>query len=141
MSIEGILALVVLALVTLAWVGLPLVRANQQMRGMSAESAQVAISAERQRERLMIYYQRVLRNLHDLDEDHATGKLNDDEYTLEREAWVQRGVAALKALDDLANTPLVVESPEMNPDDARLDSAIDEAIEAAVRKARQQTAN
>ena len=54
---------------------------------------------EKQRERLLIYYERVLRNIRDLDEDHALGKIDEDEYTREREEWAQRGVQVLQALD------------------------------------------
>ncbi len=39
--------------------------------------------------------------IRDLDFDYETGKLEDDDYHLQRETWVQRGVEVLKALDVL----------------------------------------
>jgi hypothetical protein len=124
MSIEGLIALLVLAALFALWIGLPLIRREKE-RLLPVESP-----VERQRERLNIYYSRVLRNIHDLDEDHATGKLNDDEYTREREVWVERGVAVLKRLDELDATHLVAE-------ESADDSTIDAAIEEAVRRVRE----
>jgi hypothetical protein len=124
MSIEGLIALLVLAALFALWIGLPLIRRERE-RLLTVESP-----VERQRERLNIYYSRVLRNIHDLDEDHATGKLNDDEYTREREVWVERGVAVLKRLDELDATHLVAE-------ESADDSTIDAAIEEAVRRVRE----
>lgn len=125
MSIEGLIALLLLAAVFGLWVGLPYVRRDRQ------RVLQIDSPVERQRERLNIYYSRVLRNIHDLDEDHATGKLNDDEYTREREVWVERGVAVLKRLDELDAAHLVAE-------ESADDSSIDAAIEEAVRRVRQE---
>jgi hypothetical protein len=119
MSIQGLIALFVLAALFALWIGLPLLRRERQ-NAVSIESP-----VERQRERLNIYYSRVLRNIHDLDEDHATGKLNDDEYRREREVWVERGVAVLKRLDELDATHLVAEE---NADDSTIDAAIEEAV-------------
>jgi len=120
MSVEGlVIAAFVFTAFTL-WVISPFAQRN--MRPATTENA-----VDRQRERLNIYYNRVLRNLHDIDEDHATGKLNEDEYTEERERWVQRGILALKALDELDAQHLV--APEA-ADDAGIDEAIETTIHA-----------
>jgi aminoglycoside phosphotransferase (APT) family kinase protein len=125
MSIEGLIVSTALAVLVALWIGFPWLRGERRQAEIS--------TVERQRERLTVYYSRVLRNIHDLDEDYATGKLNPDEYGQEREAWVARGVAALKALDELDAAHPVVNA---NADDTSVDEAIDDAIEAAVRRAK-----
>lgn len=85
----------------------------------------------RQRERLHVYYQRVLRNVHDLDEDFGTGKLNEAEYRQEREMWVKRGIQALKALDALDSTHLVAPA---RADDAEIDDAIEVYIDERIEE-------
>lgn len=105
-----------------AWLALPFFAAPS-----SKHSSQQVV--ERQRERLNVYYARVLRNLHDLDEDFATGKLDEDDYQAEREAWVQRGIAALEAMDALDSEHLI--APE-TADEAQMDAAIDQRIEGTL---------
>ncbi len=143
MSLPGLAAALVLALIVIVWVILPLLRRTDQ--DSAAPVGTDAIS--RQRDRLTLYYSRVLRNIHDLDEDFAVGKLNESEYRQEREIWAQRGVAALQALDSLTQQdapPLVTASAEhlheddILTDDAALDASIEAAIEAAVQKQRAQ---
>lgn len=86
---------------------------------------------DKQRERLRLYYERVVRNLRDLDEDYALGKIEDAAYQTERAAWVERGVQVLKALETLPERAMIAETPAD-------DRAIDAAIEAAVEKYRAQ---
>ncbi|MBI1282252.1 MAG: hypothetical protein GC179_29265 [Anaerolineaceae bacterium] len=83
---------------------------------------------EKQRERLLIVYERVLGNIRDLDEDHTTLKMSDEDYATERELWVQRGIQVLKTLDELDAKYVVTTS--VTPED--IDRAIDTRIEAAV---------
>ena len=129
MSIAGLIVSFIIVIAFLAWVLAPLF-----MRG--GDQPTVSTTIERHRDRLTVYYGRVLRNLHDLDEDFATHKLNEDEYTVEREQWVQRGVAVLKALDELDGQHLLTDE---HADDATIDSAIDSAIESAIQDYRTQT--
>jgi hypothetical protein len=129
MSLEGILAGLVLTLLVGSWVALPLLRQSGSKMGDAGGNVLETTPVERQRERLTIYYGRVLRNLHDLDEDFSTGKLNDSDYHSEREGWVQRGVLVLKALDELNVANLVADA---KADDASIDAAIDDRIELAV---------
>jgi hypothetical protein len=122
MSIAGLALSVFIAALFLLWLATPFFD--------SATATPTATSGiERQRERLLVYYQRVLRNLHDIDEDFATGKLSEEEYRPEREQWVQRGIQALKALDELDVEHLV--APE-EADDASIDEAIDRTIEDVI---------
>jgi hypothetical protein len=82
----------------------------------------------KQRERLLIVYERVLGNVRDLDEDHTTLKMSDADYTTERELWVQRGIQVLKTLDALNAKNMVTTSTAAED----IDRAIDKRIEAAV---------
>jgi hypothetical protein len=82
----------------------------------------------RQRERALAYYERVLTNVRDLDDDFATQKINPDEYAQEREVWVERGVKILQLFDELdAQTPL---SHNPQADDAEIDHLIEARIQA-----------
>jgi hypothetical protein len=131
MSTEGILLAIVLTGLSLAWVVAPLVRER------SARSRSHDAYAKR-RERLLVYYERVITNIRDLDEDYTTGKLAQDEYATEREDWVQRGIQVLKALDALE-----ADAPPDEPlltDEAAIDREIDSVIEAAVAARRAQRA-
>ncbi|MBK9750178.1 MAG: hypothetical protein IPO91_25860 [Chloroflexi bacterium] len=122
MSIEGVVfGLFMIAVVALL-IALPLFSRPQTDQ-----------LADKQRERLQLYYERVLRNLRDLDEDHALGKIEDDAYGAERALWVDRGVQVLKALDVPAERAMIAPTPA---DDVAVDRAIDDAIEAAIQRYR-----
>jgi len=54
-------------------------------------------------DQLRVEHERVLTQLRDLDFDHATGKLNDDDYTAQRALLMAQGVAVLKQLDQLSS--------------------------------------
>lgn len=140
MSLPGLVAALVLALIVIMWIVLPLLRRTDRENTAHAEDI-----VSHHRERLTLYYSRVLRNIHDLDEDFTVGKLDEAEYQQEREIWAQRGVAALQALDSLdqQDAPPLVSASTKNPrqadiltDDAALDASIEAAIEAAVQKQR-----
>ena len=119
MSPEGVFIALVLFAGALIWVVSPLVR---RTRGEGDALAQ------KRRERLLVYYERVLTNLRDLDEDFATGKIAEPEYQDERETWVQRGTQVLRAMDALEAEG----QPLAAADDEAIDREIDSAIEAAV---------
>ncbi len=125
MSIEGIILALTLTTLVVALVALPLLRRD------TGESADAQL-LDKQRERLLVYYERVLKNIHDLEEDYTLGKLAQDEYTRDRELWAQRGVQVLKALDELKQGRALASSQPML-DDAAVDRAIDDSIEAAIR--------
>ncbi|NWG17763.1 MAG: hypothetical protein HXY41_14140 [Chloroflexi bacterium] len=122
MSIEGLVFSLVIALATVAVIAWPFLR-----RAPAVYAADEAV-LQKQRERLLIYYERVLTNLRDLDEDFSTGKMQPEAHQDEREEWMQRGIQVLKALDELGqNRPIVADA-----DQASLDHAIDDVIERAV---------
>ncbi len=123
MSIPGLVIALFIAFSFLLVLALPFME-RPAHAGADDKAANFA-DVERQRERLKLYYERVLRNIHDLDEDHTTGKLNDVEYRAERERWVKRGVAALKAVETLDVQNLIAPP---TADVAALDAAIDRAL-------------
>lgn len=91
----------------------------------------------RQRQRLGVYYDRVLANLRDLDEDHALGKIEPTLYAADRALWVERGIQALKALDTLEERAMIDASAV---EDSAIDHAIAAAVETAIQQAKQETA-
>jgi hypothetical protein len=120
MSIEGLIFGLIILLATLVWVGTPLLRRDKGRTGGE-------VLLQKQRERLLMVYERVLTNIRDLDEDHTTGKMQTADYESERETWVERGVQVLKAMDNLDE-----ENPIANAND---DEAIDHAIDAEIEQA------
>ena len=126
MSFEGLVLGALIVTFTLLVIVYPLLRHPPQSDLSNARS-------EKARERLNVYYQRVLRNLRDLDEDFDLGKISVDDYAADRDAWMLRGVQALKALDDLK---FQGDSLLNASDDSSLDQAINDAIETAVQKAK-----
>jgi hypothetical protein len=131
MSIEGLLLGFVILSVVILFVALPLLRHD-------APFDRQAVQIARQRERAHLYYERVLRNLRDLDEDQTLGKLDDDSYRQEREVWARRGVEVLKALDALEAGTLIAAK---DADDAQIDRMLDDVVEAAVAEYREKAAN
>jgi hypothetical protein len=121
MSVEGIIFAVILT-AGVAFVALrPLFRAR---------SITTSTSREKQRERVLAYYERVLLNVRDLDDDHATGKIHADEYAQERELWVSRGTALLALLDELDDHNIA----EADASDAEIDALIEAKVSALKQK-------
>jgi len=113
MSVAGLLISLLLALVAIAIVARPLFSAAPG--GVDAESNE-------QGARVRDYYERVLVNIRDLDEDLATGKISETDHGREREVWVARGIALLRLQDRLA----------AQRDAAEIANDMDAMIEAAV---------
>jgi len=77
----------------------------------------------------------VLTALRDLDFDHATGKITDEDYAPQRARLVAEGAAILKQLDEHRVAPRALDSVEAairarRKTPARADSAIESAIAA-----------
>lgn len=121
MSIAGSVFGLIILLATLIWIGAPLFRRKSTRGGDDA-------LLQKQRERLLLIYERVLTNIRDLDEDHTTGKMQTADYDTEREIWVQRGIQVLKALDRLEERHVIANAV----DDEGIDQAIDNEIEQAI---------
>ncbi len=121
MSLPGLIMGLVIVVGVLLFVASPLLQ-----RSRTATTEHLLI--EKQRERLLIVYERVLGNIRDLDEDYTTQKISSEDYAAEREVWVQRGIQVLKTLDEVDARHSITTS--LMPDD--IDRAIDTRIEAAV---------
>ena len=121
MSLPGLFMGLVIVVGILLFVASPLFQSSNA-------TASDDVLIEKQRERLFMVYERVLGNMRDLDEDHTTHKMSDEDYTTERELWVQRGIQVLKTLDELDAKHMVTTS--VAPED--IDRAIDKQSEAAV---------
>lgn len=131
MSIEGLIGSIIIFTLVIIFTAFPLFRAGDQIQ------SQEEILLAKQHERISLYYERALRNIRDLDEDHALGKISDAEHAADREIWVGRGVQALKALDLLKEKHLIVQLGDTHSStDSYIDQAVSEAIEAAVARER-----
>jgi hypothetical protein len=96
-------------------------------------------------ESLIIQRDAIYTTIRDLDFDYETGKVTEEDYHAQRETWVQRGIAVLKALDAWQEEGAFVPAPSSanghlggtQPDADRTRSAdLDDQIEAAVRARR-----
>ncbi len=113
MSIPGLLISLLLALIAIAIVARPFFTRATDRR--VAES-------DYQSERVGNYYERVLTNIRDLDEDLATGKISAADHGREREVWVARGIALLRLQDQLGAQQQAAD--ERSDIDARIDAAV-----------------
>ena len=101
-----LLALALLVLIVLL-VGMPLL--DKKAPALHPPTPRDALEAERVS---------VIRNIRELDFDHKTGKMNDDDYKVLREAQMKRGADILRDLDQLKHS--------------RVDA--DDEIEAEIKK-------
>ena len=116
MSIFGLAIATVLALILLILIARP----------FFALPATIDSFRNRQRERALSYYERVLSNIRDLDDDHSAGKISAEEYNTERELWMNRGVRLLAMLDELNAAQDIIENTKA--DDAAIDAAIERKL-------------
>lgn len=123
MSAPGLMFALLLAVFVLVWILMPL------LDRPSTDEADDPL-LEKQRDRLKIHYERILRNIRDLDEDHALGKISEADYKQEREDWAQKGVQVLQALDAITEREAAAETPT---EGEAVDTSIDDAIEAAIQ--------
>lgn len=119
MSIIGLFTALVLMLLVLAVMIAPLMMKQDE----SASSFR-----SKQRERALAYYERVLRNIRDLDDDLATGKIMQAEYDLERERWLARGVEILQMIDQLDHAQNIAATLPSDANDAEIDAVIEQAV-------------
>lgn len=119
MSIIGLIISLGLFLITMAMVAYPLLRPPK-----TSEHDNLQLQVHR--DRIQVYYERVLTNILDLDEDFATGKIDEANYRDEREIWAQRGIRLLRYRDGLDERQSLARDRDASP------GAIDEAIEAMI---------
>lgn len=118
MSTSGIIFAAVAGVISVLWILAPLFM-------KSAQAAGETIMMQKQRERLLVYYDQVLRTIQDLDEDFNMGKLTEDTYAESREQHVQRGIQILQALDEM---PEIQVAPQVQLSDEELDARIEAEI-------------
>lgn len=116
MSVPGLLISLLLALIAIAIVAYP---------HYSAAAGGAEAVSDDHLDRVGNYYERVLTNIRDLDEDLATGKISDDDHRREREVWVARGIALLRLQDQW-------DAQQASAYERQNSEAVDRAIEAAV---------
>lgn len=92
MSTEGSVLVLIIGALSLVFLGYPFWRAR-----FALNDAQLA--AQRQRDTLLVSYERVLSVIRDLDDDYSAGKLLEAEYETNRSRWAERGVELLHALE------------------------------------------
>ena len=100
--------------------------------------------AQRERDELLVMYERIVATVRDLDEDFRTGKIAADDYHRDRATWSERGVEVLQALEkiggksikqNLTITPVEVDSVNAETLDHDLDDVIEAAISQYVARA------
>ena len=120
MSLPGLFVALILTVITAAVVAHPLLQSKRRERSPDE-------SLHQQRDRVRTYYERVLTNIRDLDEDFATGKISEDDFKTERDVWAQRGIRLLRVQDQLDREQSLVDDAA---DAERIDRAIEEAVAA-----------
>lgn len=96
MDIGSVLLALALFLIVAAFVARPILnQASQRGEMASADSADSLIA---QREAVLI-------ELRDLDFDHSTGKVSEDDFATQRARLVAKGSEILRDLDRLSNAP------------------------------------
>jgi len=125
MSFEGMGISLTLILLVVLWVASPLI---SKRRNKTAVVRDASLSGA---------YERALVAIRDLDEDFSTGKIEAEAYQREREAWLQHGIAALRALDAAGQLGAEGndESDVDEPEDQDVDQ-VEQALAAYRRSAR-----
>jgi hypothetical protein len=131
MSIAGIIAGIVLLVVTLFVLAQPFL---QQRRNQQSELT--AALAQKQRDELLTSYERVLATIRDLDEDHNMGKLAPETYQQERAYWMEQGILLLQQLEPNADALNTESSAVAQAETPEADKALDDAIEKAIAEYR-----
>jgi len=93
--------------------------------------------AQRERDELLVMYERIVATVRDLDEDFRTGKIATDDYHRDRATWSERGVEVLQALEKIGGKSikqnLTVTSVEVDlVNTETIDQDLDDVIEAAI---------
>lgn len=119
MSVLGLMISIALIFAAVLLVVYPLIRPSHRQDRSNR-------SIQQQADRVQAYYERVLTNIGDLDEDFSTGKISEADYREEREVWVHRGIRLLRMQEQLDAQRSRVDSA--GADAERIDRAIEDAI-------------
>jgi len=132
MSIEALIASLIMIVVGVVLLALPLLRRSQLEQQRARES---------ERLRLIAAYERALMTVRDLDEDFHIGKLPETQYRAERAVWVERGAAVLELLEhgqDVGHRKLRQRPAPVKEQVVEVDDPVERAI-AAYINAREQS--
>lgn len=128
MSLEGLVAVVVMVVVGIIGIALPFFTAKTKNGNVQI------IKLQQSRDELITSYERVLATLRDLDEDFRSGKIHQEEYERERAYWSSYGVRLLELLEN-AEVPAMESYPALDTHTAAHDE-LDQAVEEAIRNYR-----
>jgi len=127
MSIEGLIVSLVILGGSLFWLALPFLRRGAWSK---AELAQ-----QKERERILANYERIIATIRDLDEDFQLGKFSEEVHATQRAYWTEQGAETLKMLEQMGGQkkqePKAIKQPQSQAQadpDAALDAAIEQAI-------------
>jgi hypothetical protein len=124
MSIGAILVGIALLVLIVAYVARPLFDKERLVTaGIATDSAIPGVPALNRRAQLVARRDALYALIRELDTDHQTGKINDQDYQIQRQRYVNEAAAILKQLDTL---------PE-----EKTRARLDQEIEAAVLALRQ----
>lgn len=128
MEIGTIVIVLVVAGVGLLWLAFPFIN----RAGLQAEAA----FKQRDREKLLVDYERILTTIRELDDDFRLGKLSQETYQMEREVWAEQGTALVEQLEKLkaAAPPRPPKSKPPKGPQPDADSDLDAALEQAIAK-------
>lgn len=120
MSIEGIIASIVIFVIGVVYVMYPMSKAHRHP------------AQKQDRQNLLNAYERLLSRLRDLDEDYHLGKMPQLEYQMERTQLAQQGATLLAQIEkDLGTTNIrKADQPTMGQSEA--DTVLDDVIESAI---------
>ncbi|MFN8376405.1 MAG: hypothetical protein U0694_26480 [Anaerolineae bacterium] len=124
MSIEGLIVSLVILGGGLFWLALPFLRRGAWSK---AELAQ-----QKERERILANYERIIATIRDLDEDFQLGKFSQEVHTTQRAYWTEQGAETLKLLEQMGGQKKQEPKPMSKQPQADPDAALDAAIEQAI---------
>ncbi|MFN8378162.1 MAG: hypothetical protein U0452_05775 [Anaerolineae bacterium] len=131
METASLVILLIVLVLGIVWLAIPFVRGRDASVSHEADKRQDMVNT----------YARVVAALRDLEEDHTTGKLNDEAYEAEKARLSAQGVALLEALDKEGWLPAAQQEVQMQTlhetaggNGSAADQALDEALEAAIAR-------
>lgn len=121
MSIEGIIASIVMFLMGVVWVVYPI---------FSKSQSHAQLMTQQDHQSLLNAYERLLARLRDLDEDFNLGKMPPADYEIERAQLTERGASLLAQIESALQLPKGAKASKKA--DTKADADLDAAIESAI---------
>ena len=118
MTLEGLIALVVMLVGGLVSIGLPFMTKRNTLSDTRKRELELS------RDELITTYERVLSTLRDLEDDYKSHKIPPEDYEYERVYWSEYGIRVLKLLEGEN-----VQEPDVDDSELYLDHNVEEAIQ------------